>query len=423
MLRSFFVMVILLAGLRSAVAQNELQGIVLNAYTGAPVSGAMIRSENPQVALQTDSNGAFRISTDTATESLVIRVKALGTDTSFEVFPQSASLLEWRVIPKGMKPTTATIQGMTARQIVEKAIQNIPLNYPDSSYVYYGFYRQYQQSGTQFQNLVEAQVAAAILPKKVKRGLEAQHFFAILQSGGQAMTQTKIPDVDIREGLSEQLFEENPVYFPSNGSFVGRLFDVSQFRFDSSFSGNDEYRIQYSSELSSEDHGFEQKFATHSAYLESYETGTLVIDPKTFAFKHISRKAHRLPGADYYHRSNWVRPAGPLSRELVSGQLDIRYEPRGEKWFLSQIIHGYCNDYYSHRTFMRLHGRLSEFFEWQTASVSEDIPKALVQSFTPKPYVQFATHIESGFIISETRFPFLFFPEETVRTSLTNFRK
>lgn len=406
-----------------ALGQTELRGNVLNAYSNRPVSGALLEMQSPKMQLLTDSNGVFRRSIDTATESLVIRVKALGTDTSFEVFPQSVSLLELRVVPKGVKPTTATIEGLTARQIVRKALQNIPQNYPDSSYVYYGFYRQYQQSGTQFQNLVEAQVAAAILPKRVKKGLEAQHFFAILRSGGQAMTSTKIQDVDIREGLSEQLFEENPVYFPSNGSFVGRLFDISQFRFDSTFSGNDAYCIEYISELSSEDHGFGQKFATSSAYLESYETGTLVIDPQTFAFKRISRKAYRLPGFDYYHMFNWVLPGAALSRELVSGQLDIRYEQRGDKWFLSQISHGYFNDYYSHQTFMRLHGRLGEFFEWQTASVSEDVPKALVSSFTPKPYVQFRPDIESGFIISENHFPFLFFPEETVKTSLANFRK
>lgn len=361
-------------------------------------------------------------------ETLWITVKALGVDTSFEVFPQSASLLELRVVPKDFDLATATIRGLTARQVVQKAIGAIPQNYPDSSYVYYGHYRQYQQSGGRFQNLVEAQVAAAILPRKKRNALTADLRFAVLASKKQGLTPTKIEDVDIREGLSEQLFEENPVYFLSYSSLVGRLLDVCKFAFDSTYSGPDDYRIYYTSTLSGEDHGFSQKFATNSIYRESSETGTLVIDRKTLAFKRISRKVRRLPEFDYYHMANWVPITRKLSRELVNGQLDIQYVQLGEKWFLSQIAHGYSNDYFSHnfRDYNRIapgmqpKGRLGEFFEWQTASVARDVPSGLAKAFTPKPYVQLVPEIESGYCLTQKAFPFLFFPEEAVRNALLN---
>lgn len=429
-LRIFLIVALFLTGQRS-LGQTELRGTVLNAYNNTLVPGAFLETENPKAQLLTDSAGAFRLLVDAQTESLTIRVKALGVDTSFEVFPQSVSLLELKVIPKGFDLKAATIRGLTARQVVQKAIAAIPQNYPDTTYVYYGLYRQYQQKDAAFQNLVEAQVAAAIQPLKRRSKLDAELLFAVLNSRRQGIQTTKIEDVDIREGLSEQLFEENPVYFLSNSSLAGRVFDVSQFRFDSSYSGNDEYRIHYTCSLSSEDHGFGQKFATSSVYAESYETGMLIIDREAFAFKRIQRKAHRLPGFDYYHMNNWVPVSRLLTRELINGQLDVQYVRLGEKWFLSQICHGYSNDYFSHpyndynrvQSGTRHAGQLGEFFEWQTSTVSRNVPEELAKSFTSKPYLQFLPDTASGFSLSENHFPFLFFPEETVKTSLANFRK
>ncbi len=413
----------------AAQAQNEMRGTVKNAFTGEPVAGAAVGAASLQNQLITDSTGNFYFVVAEEIETITLTVKALGVDTSYEIFPQSAGLLELRVIPKDFDLAAATIRGLTARQVVLKAIEAIPQNYPANTYVYYGHYRQYQQSGAQFQNLVEAQVAAAILPGKKKNMLSADLLFAVLSSKKSSLTRTKIEDVDIREGLSEQLFEEDPVYFLSHSSFSGRLLDRSEFRFDSTYSGPDEYRIYYTSALSSEDHGFSQKFATRSALRESIETGTLIIDRKSFAFKRISRKARRLPGFDYYHMNNWVPASRKWSRELVTGQLDVQYMQLGDKWFLSQLAHGYYNDYFSHnfRDYdriapgMQFKGRLGEFFEWQTASVSREIPKDLAKAFSPRPYVQLVPEAETGFSLTQTTaFPFLFFSEEAVRGALLN---
>lgn len=428
--RLLFLLLILMTSSKVS-AQNGLRGTVLNAYTGAPVAGAAISISEPAVQLFTDSNGQFQLTVPETIETLLITIKALGIDTSFEVFPQSAGLFQLQVIPKDFDLPGTTIRGLTARQVVLKAIEALPQNYPDSNYVYYGHYRQYQQRGEHFQNLVEAQIAAAILPGKVHTKLTADLSFAILRSRKQGIAPTKIEDVDIREGLSEQLFEEDPVYFLQNSSLAGRVLEGSQFRFDSTYSGPDEFRIYYTSELSSEDHGFSQKFATHSVYRESLETGMLVIDRKSFAFKRISRKVRRLPGFDYYHMNNWVPTSRKLSRELVNGQLDVQYVQLGEKWFLSQIAHGYSNDYFSHnfRDYdrlapgMQLKGRLGEFFEWQTASVSRHIPGELANAFQSKPYVQLTPAVETGFVLSHKEFPFLFFSENVIQNALLSTSK
>ncbi|RYD51022.1 MAG: carboxypeptidase regulatory-like domain-containing protein [Sphingobacteriales bacterium] len=425
-MRSLILGWLLLFASISASAQTQLLGRVLNAWNQAPIAGALVNADSLHVTVLTDSAGQFRLSVPENAESLTVRVKALGVDTTYTLFPQSSMLAELWVTPRNIELATAIISGKTARQVVQQAIRAIPKNYPDSNYVCYGFYRQYQKSETGFQNLVEAQIAAAVFPEPTRKGLQASQLFAVLRSKRFGIKPTQIGDVEIRDGLSEQLFEENPVYFPGNSSFAGRLFDISRFRFDSSYSGTDEYRILYTCDLSSEDHGFNQKFATSSSYNESTESGMLIIDRTTLAFKRIQRTAVRRPNFSYYYMQNYVRAPGKLSRELVNGQLDVQYIQRGTKWFLLQISHGYFNDYYSHpdRTYGNLSpfaqskGRLGEFFEWHTASIARGLPEPLVPALTPRPCVQLQPDVVSGWKLDEEHsFPFLAFPEATVTAS------
>jgi hypothetical protein len=408
------------------LAQVPLLGKVINAWNSQPIAGAALNITPLQISLLTDSSGQFQVTIPEGTESLTIQVKALGVDSVYTLFPQSSMLAELRIVPRSFELAAATISGLNARQVVQQAIRAIPKNYPDSNYVYYGFYRQYQKADQGFQNLVEAQIAAAVFPEPVRKELQARQLFAVLRSKRFGIKPTRIGDVDLRDGLSEQLFEENPVYFLGNSSFGGRLFDISRFRFDSSYSGIDEYRILYSCELSSEDHGFGQKFAISTGCNESTESGMLIIDRKTFAFKRIQRSAVRRPQFNYYYISNYVPAPGKISRELVNGQLDIQYVQRGSKWVLSQISHGYFNDYYSHpdRTYGNLSpfaqskGSLGEFFEWHTASVARGLPDALVPVLTPRPCVQLQPDVTSGWKLDEDRvFPFIAFPEAIVTAS------
>ncbi len=143
-------------------------GRILDNTTGAPVPFATIKLTGPGYLTGVISNpdGSFQIPSgfrnliDTLTISCIgyVTRKIPLNQLSIEkvnIFHLKVSVLRLSEVVVSAR----RINHFSARKIVKMAIDRIPLNYPDSTNVYIGYYRDYQIKDQQYINLNEAIVA------------------------------------------------------------------------------------------------------------------------------------------------------------------------------------------------------------------------------------------------------------------------
>ncbi len=140
-----------------------IRGTLVDKNTNAPVVFATIRLQEKAIGVISNQDGGFRIPQRFMNlgETLVIsclgykkkkiRLSDLSPDfnTTIRLEPQPLELQEAVLVGRRKKPPSP-------RQIIKRAIERIPRNYPTVPFAYVGYYRDYQLKENEYINLNEA---------------------------------------------------------------------------------------------------------------------------------------------------------------------------------------------------------------------------------------------------------------------------
>ncbi|MFD2917646.1 carboxypeptidase-like regulatory domain-containing protein [Psychroserpens luteus] len=146
------------------ISQNgkELLCKIIDTETGEPVMFASVAVKNQNVGVISDDDGSFRLPLTYKRDNTIIIISCIGYET-IEV--EVKTLLVSRLNILKLKPKMESLEVVTitakknnyisARDIVQKALINIPLNYPRNPHSYIGYYREYQVLNKRYFNLNE----------------------------------------------------------------------------------------------------------------------------------------------------------------------------------------------------------------------------------------------------------------------------
>ncbi len=141
---------------------NYIYGKIVDSKNAEEVAFASVLVKNSRRGVVADEEGVFSIPTNVYNEYKVLVISCIGYQTK-EVNLNSLKKDEVNII--NLKVAVSTLDAvvvrakkkkLSAKQIVKKAIQEIPNNYPKESFSYVGYYRDYQKDSINHINLNEA---------------------------------------------------------------------------------------------------------------------------------------------------------------------------------------------------------------------------------------------------------------------------
>lgn len=157
-----FLIVLLLMGLSGFGQQEYILGRLLDSESEEPVVFANVRIKDRAVGIITNLDGSFRIPMKYKTYGDIIEISSMGYETK-EIPITDFVLNELNIItldPGAIALEEAVVKArkrrrLSAKQIVQKAIDAIPTNYPEVSFSIVGYYRDYQFKDGEYLNLNE----------------------------------------------------------------------------------------------------------------------------------------------------------------------------------------------------------------------------------------------------------------------------
>lgn len=162
---NYFVMICFLLFLLPTWGQQEfIRGKLLDAQTGEPVVFATIRIKNKAIGIISNQDGGFRIPKKFKELGDVLIISSMGyrkkeipiaglSTENINIIRLSHGILEL----SEAVVTAKKKRRLTARRIVKKAIEAIPLNFPQNAFSTIGYYRDYQlNQENDYVNLNEA---------------------------------------------------------------------------------------------------------------------------------------------------------------------------------------------------------------------------------------------------------------------------
>lgn len=358
---------------------QNFKGKLVNKTDSTALAFAAIKLSETGKYATTDEKGEFTLPISEAASLLHLEVSYVGCKTSATITPKANAI---NTIYVACAPSTLNeivIEGLTAKEIVKRALMSIPKNYADSSYASPSFYRQYQRVNGKFRNLIEAQTMVMFNVSTSDDQLLAKESFAT-----EHLRRSKYYEIEQfdRDNIND-LMNKNPVYHLAESSLNPNALEFYLFSFDTSASENS-YIINYKCfNFTSENHGI-TNYATAGIDAEGRESGKLTIDKNSFAITKFERKALRNKGYNYPKYNNFVLPDRKFTQEFVEGHLLVEYELINGKWYLKTMVHSYTNEFYRTQTYEKAY-TISDCFEWHANSVTRSINKELINKFYFNP--------------------------------------
>src|SRR6218665_736006 len=367
---------LLLFMLGTACAQISFNGILISKYDSLPMAFANIKLLEADKYTATNEKGEFTFLLPDRIELMHLEISSIGCHTTIAYKPQYASREKIYVDQMPVAAKEVEVRGYTAKSIVKKAVEQIPQNYPDTSYIDYSFYREYQKVNGRFKNLIEAQSAIAFNLSNNNGRLVSKEAY-ITSALRRSNFRYDISDFS-GDGYME-LLQQNPVFYLTEGSLNPKAFDDYVFSFDTLVLP-DAYVIDYvCHDYTSDKHGVENYTLLNFAG-ESREYGKLVIDKETFAVMSIERTAVRNKRYDYPKNNNFLLPSHAYTGEFIAGYLLAEYYPLNGKWYPKKLLYTYTNKYFRTQTYVKEY-TITNVFEWYSGSVKRAIPKEMVDRF------------------------------------------
>lgn len=146
----------------NAQTSDYIEGKVINGYTSEPIPFACILLIKNKLGIYANAEGDFRISQKTQLRSDSLLLTCIGYK-SLSISLASLNVNEVNIIP--LIPLAHIFDDVTvvahskilgSTTIISRAIKNIRKNFPETSYSYISYYRDYQKSEKEYFNLNEA---------------------------------------------------------------------------------------------------------------------------------------------------------------------------------------------------------------------------------------------------------------------------
>jgi len=138
-------------------AQLSLSGIVLNASDKTPLEYASISILNRPIGTVSNNSGRFVFYFNEKFLNDTLVISSLGYKPFKQVITNLIQLdsIQCELIPTEINLSEFLITSLSANEIVRKAIQLIPKNYPSSPFLLKGFYRHFRNENDQCVDLIE----------------------------------------------------------------------------------------------------------------------------------------------------------------------------------------------------------------------------------------------------------------------------
>ncbi len=386
-------------------SQVLVKCILINKADSTLIPNALINLVEYNKQIVTNQNGEFEFVVPQDAVNVKLSITAIGVRERVQ-----HKLTFVRPEKVYVNVSTTNLDGVTIRylspyEIVKKAVSVINENYACKSYFGHAHYRQYQKQNGSFQNLFEANPIIMFQIDSKNKYLTASEAFAARFNRQSLYKSNKVSDDQIHIA---ELLKENPIYHIDRSSILPSKLCSYFFQFDS-ISADNEYRINYHSNYSSETHGWDN-YHLQDYTGESYEIGQLIIDKSTLAFKSIHRHAYRYPNYHYPKNNNFLRPSLKFYVEFVDAILNISFFQSNDSWYLKDINHMYTLEYYDVYTSKKTY-EISEAYELTFDSVSSSIEYTYHNKFFPK-LLNTATYTDS--MKEALDFTYYFFPKNKV---------
>ncbi|CAN5483051.1 hypothetical protein BH09BAC3_BH09BAC3_33910 [soil metagenome] len=139
-----------------------ITGRVTEKGSGNPLAYATVTIKGQPIGVVSNLLGEFKFTFSDQFASDTLAISMMGFETYYIIVKAIENrdklvvvLLEKAVT---LDPVLITDKVLTPQQIVEKAVQNIPLNYPQEPYLLNGFYRDFKKENSTYLALLEAAV-------------------------------------------------------------------------------------------------------------------------------------------------------------------------------------------------------------------------------------------------------------------------
>lgn len=161
----FFLLLFLVPGKVLAQQQEYIAGRLFDSQTNEPLVFANIRIKDRALGIITNKDGSYRIPLKYKEYGDIIEISSMGYET--KEIPIGEFLLDESNITM-LKPAVFDLdeavvkakgkrnRNLNAKQIVQRAIEAIPRNFPSTSFSIIGYYRDYQLKDGSYVNLNEA---------------------------------------------------------------------------------------------------------------------------------------------------------------------------------------------------------------------------------------------------------------------------
>ena len=324
--------------------------------------------------------GIVRFYLPEAKDSLHLYVSGLGLREKIIHLPSYKGTELIPVSPRAAQLDEVLLEGLSARQVVAKAVAAIPENYLSESHASRGFYRQYHRVNGQYRNLIEAQAVVLHQRKTEEKSLKFDLAYALPEIRRSEMSYY----VDMSaygEGMAF-LMLHNFAYQLNSTILHPSFHNLVDFSFDTITQAR--YVISYSCpSYTSEYHGI-SNFEEVDLRGEGREYGHITIDRDSWAIVRYERMARRNHDYAYPKLNNFVLPSRRYRLFFDSGYLLVEYGRSGDHWSLKRIMHRFSNDYiHVHRN--RLEYAIEEFYEWHTDYLTMKVEEELIDSFVRHP--------------------------------------
>ncbi len=304
-----------------AQQSSTITGTVRDSKTKATLPFAIVSIKHTNQATVANEQGSFSFSfiksdNDTIVFSMFgYEKKESGVNTLLKNDSLKVELDE-QVFDLPVTPIT----GLTAKEVVRKAIKNLNQNFPDTELLIQSFYRQYHKEDNHYVRLIEAIVVTDEKPYR--------SYISAFKPEKVAITAISRSNV-LEENKSQHgdhlidLLTENPFKFPIGSVLNSKGIDYFNFHFVNSDTG--ETIIQFSSVLSSQD---------------KIQNGFIFIDEKTFFIKRLITESFPNPNSKVRH---FAGTGENYLWKLRNGKYNISYKNMSGVIVYDHIIKSYTH--------------------------------------------------------------------------------
>ncbi len=380
MVRLALILVMTLLSSMAGLYGQVFNAVLINSVDTSVLAHASVNVHEIRAQFLTDDHGrlSFRLSDSVRIVSFSIAAIGCRVNLTHKRTNKPLDTIYVEILPRELEGYT--MKGLSAENVVRKAVEMMPVNNRDTAYFCSSSYRQYEKINGRYANLLEATPEIMVkvtthrgrlVPKLAYAATKVRWTEPVFEPCYPELNTIEIP------------LAENIVHNLENSSLLPTRFSKYRFAFDTTNKDANVYVIKYLiNDFSVEKHGVTN--LGNSFWGESYERGVIIIDRETYALVGFRRNTYRYRDYTYFVNggNNWVLPERRYYLELRDASLDIRYRREKGMWYVDRILYQYTNELYR-GGWGKLEFVVTNFYEWQNDGVSKYTTEEHHKNFFP----------------------------------------